>query len=201
MCQYPLFETVAIIDGKIQNIFYHQQRMNNAFIHYFKQDNNFALSEMINIPEEYQKGLVRCRIDYNTKECQVQFFHYIPKAIKTFQCVYVENFDYQFKYTDRLELEQLKQTVCDEIILVNNGFISDCSIGNLLFLKQGKWYSPNHYLLKGTQMSYLLDEQKISLVDIPVEALFDYEQIMVINALNPFDLKRAVPITSGQILR
>lgn len=201
MCQYPLFETIAIIDGKVQNIFYHQQRMNNAFRYYFKQENNFALSEMINIPEEYQKGLVRCRIDYNTKEYQVQFFHYIPKAIKTFQCVYVENFDYQFKYTDRLELEQLKQTACDEIILVNNGFISDCSIGNLLFLKQGKWYSPNHYLLKGTQLSYLLDEQKISLVDIPVEALFDYEQIMVINALNPFDLERAVSITSGQILR
>ncbi|MCT8736125.1 aminotransferase class IV, partial [Glaesserella parasuis] len=118
-----------------------------------------------------------------------------------FQCVYVENFDYQFKYTDRLELEQLKQTACDEIILVNNGFISDCSIGNLLFLKQGKWYSPNHYLLKGTQLSHLLDEQKISLVDIPVEALFDYDQIMVINALNPFDLQRAVSITSGHILR
>ncbi len=113
----------------------------------------------------------------------------------------MENFDYQFKYTDRLELEQLKQTACDEIILVNNGFISDCSIGNLLFLKQGKWYSPNHYLLKGTQLSYLLHEQKISLADIPVEALFDYEQIMVINALNPFDLQRAAPITSGHILR
>ncbi|MDO9795428.1 branched-chain amino acid aminotransferase, partial [Glaesserella parasuis] len=72
---------------------------------------------------------------------------------------------------------------------------------NLLFLKQGKWYSPNHYLLKGTQLSYLLDEQKISLIDIPVEALFDYEQIMVINALNPFDLQRAVPITSDRIFR
>ncbi|ATW43969.1 aminotransferase class IV family protein [Glaesserella parasuis] len=201
MCQYPLFETIAIIDGKVQNIFYHQQRMNNAFRYYFKQENNFVLSEIINIPEEYQKGLVRCRIDYNTKEYQVQFFHYVPKTIKTFQCVYVENFDYQFKYTDRLELEQLKQTACDEIILVNNGFISDCSIGNLLFLKQGKWYSPNHYLLKGTQLSHLLDEQKISLVDIPVEALFDYDQIMVINALNPFDLQRAVSITSGHILR
>ncbi|KDD79369.1 aminotransferase class IV family protein [Glaesserella parasuis] len=201
MCQYPLFETVAIIDGKIQNIFYHQQRMNNAFIYYFKHENSFELLDIIKVPEAYQKGLVRCRIDYNTKEHQVQFFHYIPKAIKNFQCVYVENFDYQFKYTDRVELDKLKQTAGDEIILVNNGFISDCSIGNLLFLKQGKWYSPNHYLLKGTQLSYLLDEQKISLIDIPVEALFDYEQIMVINALNPFDLQRAVPITSDRIFR
>ncbi|AGO15424.1 aminotransferase class IV family protein [Glaesserella parasuis] len=201
MCQYPLFETVAIIDGKIQNIFYHQQRMNNAFIYYFKHENSFELLDIIKVPEAYQKGLVRCRIDYNTKEYQVQFFHYIPKAIKNFQCVYVENFDYQFKYTDRVELDKLKQTAGDEIILVNNGFISDCSIGNLLFLKQGKWYSPNHYLLKGTQLSYLLDEQKISLIDIPVEALFDYEQIMVINALNPFDLQRAVPITSDRIFR
>ncbi|MDG6267042.1 aminotransferase class IV family protein [Glaesserella parasuis] len=201
MCQYPLFETVAIIDGKVQNIFYHQQRMNNAFIYYFKHENSFELLDIIKVPEAYQKGLVRCRIDYNTKEYQVQFFHYIPKAIKNFQCVYVENFDYQFKYTDRVELDKLKQTAGDEIILVNNGFISDCSIGNLLFLKQGKWYSPNHYLLKGTQLSYLLDEQKISLIDIPVEALFDYEQIMVINALNPFDLQRAVPITSDRIFR
>ncbi len=74
MCQYPLFETVAIIDGKIKNIFYHQQRMNNAFIYYFKYENIFELLDIIKVPKEYQNGLVRCRIDYNTKEYKIQFF-------------------------------------------------------------------------------------------------------------------------------
>ncbi len=35
MSQYPLFETLAIIDGKIQNLKYHQQRIDYAMKNYF----------------------------------------------------------------------------------------------------------------------------------------------------------------------
>lgn len=201
MYQYLLFETLAIIDGKIQNSFYHQQRMDNSFINYFKLNPKWDLLKIIDIPSEFRTGLVRCRIDYNQASYKINFYPYSPRQINTFQCVYIEDLDYRFKYCDRSKLEQLKTTNKDEVIIINNGFVSDCSIGNLLFLKQKIWYSPQHYLLKGTQLTRLVEEKKVYLAEIRAENLFDYEQIMVINALNPFNSVRAVPMTSAHVFR
>lgn len=201
MCQFPLFETISIVDGQVQNIQYHQQRLNNAMRHYFNQNKTFNLNKIIDIPYAFQQGKIRCRVDYNAKSYQVNFFHYQPKKISTFQCVYTENLDYTFKYSDRKRLDFPKVLQADEIIIINNGKVSDCSIGNLLFLKQNQWYSSRHFLLKGTQLSYLLDQSKVELADIAIQNIFDYEQIMMINALNPFDLARAIPISSATILR
>lgn len=200
MSQYPLFETMAVVDGKFRNIAFHQARVERTFQDYFKQNCTLFLNQMT-IPKDYTSGFYRCRIDYNEKEFELNFYTYTPPNIHYFQCVYTENLDYSFKYTDRKRLETLKNLQSDEVIIINNGFVSDCTIGNLLFLKNEKWYSPNHYLLKGTQLSSLLAEGTIELVDIRAEQLFDYEKIMLINALNPFDLQRAIPITSGSILR
>lgn len=200
MSQYPLFETIAVIDGKFQNLAFHQERVEKAFSDYFHQSCTFFLNQ-IDVPKLYSSGFYRCRIDYNEKTFEVHFYDYTPREIHQFQCVYTENLDYTFKYTDRKRLEILKNLKTDEVIIINNGFVSDCTIGNLLFLKKEKWYSSNHYLLKGTQLSRLLLEGKIELVDIRAEQLFDYEKVMMINALNPFNEERAISITSGSILR
>ena len=124
----------------------------------------------------------------------MKYFPYVPKAIRTFQCVYVEGLDYRFKYSDRQCLEKLKTESADEVIIINNGFVSDCTIGNLLFLKQNQWYSSTHFLLKGTQLSYLLAQNQVCLTEISVADLSSFEKVMMINALNPFDEKRAISV-------
>ena len=65
MSQFPVFETIAILDGIPQNLAFHQARMDNAIEKLFKQTSVFNLTEIIQVPERYQNGLVRCRIDYN----------------------------------------------------------------------------------------------------------------------------------------
>lgn len=202
MCQFPLFETLAVRDGKFQNLIFHQQRVNNAFQHFFRSKCILNLAE-IAIPIEFQQGFFRCRIDYSQSDFIVSFYPYQPRKIERFQLVYTDNLDYQFKYSDRKRLnfqEKLSPQLADEVIIINNGFVSDCSIGNLLFYKKGKWFSPQHYLLKGTQLSYLLDQNKVTLLPIKAEEIFSFEQIMLINALNPFDLTRAIPISASSIL-
>lgn len=199
MCQYPLFETLAVINGQFHHIEFHQQRVNNAFYHYFNTSPTLLLENIV-IPNAFKKGFFRCRIDYNAISFQIAFFPYTPKTLKTFQCVYTHALDYQFKYSDRKRLDLLKNNQTDEIIIINNGYVSDCTIGNLLFLQKGKWYSPQHYLLKGTQLSYLLSQQAVELINITPQGLFQFEKIMMINALNPFDLQRAVSITSDTLL-
>lgn len=199
MYHYPLFETLAIVDGNIQHIELHQQRIEYSFEHYFKTACSLFLKEM-HIPKEYQTGFFRCRIDYNSEQYSIKFFPYIPRKIVQFHCMETANLDYQFKYSDRKRLDMLNNYLPHEIIVINNGFVSDCTIGNLLFLKKNRWYSPTHYLLKGTQLTYLLMENKITLVPITKADIFNYEKIMIINALNPFNEQRAIPINKHTIL-
>lgn len=199
MCHYPLFETLAIVDGNIQHIELHQQRIKYSFEHYFKTTCSLFLKN-IYIPKEYQTGFFRCRIDYNSEKNTVNFFSYTPKKISKFHCIETKNLDYQFKYSNRKRLDTLNNYLSDEIIIINNDFVSDCTIGNLLFFKKNRWYSPTHYLLKGTQLTYLLMENKITLVPIKKLDIFNYEKIMMINALNPFNEQRAIPIDKHTIL-
>ncbi|QIM64835.1 aminotransferase class IV family protein [Frederiksenia canicola] len=200
MCQFPLFETLAVIDGQFQRLNYHQQRVNLAFEHFFKSETILDLTK-ITIPTAFKSGFFRCRIDYSAIAFDIKFYAYTPRKMTRFQCVYTEDLDYQFKYSDRKRLDFAKDLQIDEVIIINNGFVSDCTIGNLLFLKNEKWYSPQHYLLKGTQLTYLLDQQKVELMPIHIDDLFGYEKIMVINALNPFEPERAVSIDSSSVLR
>lgn len=194
MSQFPLFETLLIKDGIPQNIAYHQQRFNLACREFFKVDPFLNLIEVIIPPIMNCDEILRCRLDYNQSDYQVNFFTYKPKQITEFQVIETQQLDYQFKYRDRTFFQSLPTNEQREVIIVNNGKVSDCTIGNLLFLKQGKWFSPQDYLLKGTQLSRLLDEKQVELCEITPNNLTNFEQVMLINALNPFDPARAIPI-------
>lgn len=196
MCQFPLFETIAILDGKPQNLAYHQARFEQAMRDYFQVEPLWQLADLITVPKEYQQGLVRCRLDYNACDYRVQFFVYTPRKFSRLQCVYTENLDYRFKYADRKRLDSLKTLQSDEVIIINNGCVSDCTIGNLLFFKAGKWYSSCDYLLKGTQLSYLVDQGVVELVKIPVETISTYEKVMIVNALNSFKNGQIITISN-----
>lgn len=198
MCQFPLFETLAIIDGEIQNLAYHQARYSDACQNYLNSKAVLDFAQIIDVPMEYQQGLVRCKVEYSEKAYHVQFFPYSAKKIEFFSIAQCENLDYRFKYSDRSMFADLPMTDNSEVIIVNNGKVSDCTIGNLLFLKQGKWFSPQDYLLKGTQLSRLLDEKRVEFCEISLVNLRDFEQVMLINALNPFDPKRALSIQAVQ---
>ena len=121
----------------------------------------------------------------------ILFSIYQKREIKSYQAVYFDTLDYIFKYSNRENFDLIKIEK-DEAIIIQNGKVTDCRVGNLLFLKNNIWYSPKDYLLKGTQLSYLLSQNKIKLVEIKVEDLHQYEKIMMINAMNPFDESRAI---------
>lgn len=55
MCQYPLFETISVIDGQVQNLSYHQQRFKQAVNEFFGCEPDFCLAEILIVPAEFQK--------------------------------------------------------------------------------------------------------------------------------------------------
>lgn len=201
---FPLIETIAIRDGQIQNLAYHQRRYEQG-VQFLKSSSSYKfkqLAEVIDIPSEFLTGLVRCRVDYNADEMTVAFYPYQARKISSFKIVEQNDIDYRYKYADRNALNELvsQKQDCDDIIVIKNQYVTDSSIANLLFLKNGIWYTPHQPLLQGTQRAKLLDEQKITSQEISISQIFDYEKIMFINALNEFDEQRAIHITPKSIV-
>ena len=185
---FPLFETLCIENGKIQNIDLHQVRYERGLREYYGKSavKIFNLFSLIQLPEPLQNRLVRCRIDYNAKTTQIQYFEYHRKIYRTFQPVICDDIEYCLKYADRSLINTLlaQRGTCDEIIIIKNGKVTDCSIGNLIFRQGEKWYTPDTPLLRGTQREKLLQEGKIQESTIFQEDIVNFDEIKIINAMN-----------------
>lgn len=185
---FPLFETLAIEKGKIQNIEYHQTRYERSLRQYYGKSavKIFNLFELIQVSPHFQDQLVRCRIDYNAETIQIQYFEYQRKIYRTFQPIICDDIDYSLKYANRDLLNSLfaQRGNCDEIMIIKNGKVTDCSIGNLIFRQGNQWFTPDTPLLKGTQREKLLREGKITEATIYAKDIEKFDEIRLINAMN-----------------
>ena len=105
---------------------------------------------------------------------------------RAFQPVIYDDIEYSLKYSDRSLINTLfaQRGACDEIIIIKNGKVTDCSIGNLIFRQEKKWYTPDTPLLLGTQREKLLQEGKIQERTIFQEDIVNFDEIKIINAMN-----------------
>ena len=191
--EFPLFETLAIEQGNICNIELHQQRYKRSLqVFYGKQSavdfpHVFQLAEHIRVPLELTaEPLIRCRIDYNAEQIQCRYFPYQRKHYRTFKPVVCDYIDYGLKYADRTLLNELLEQKgdCDEIMIIKNGYVTDCTIGNLIFRQGTQWFTPDTPLLEGTQRAILLAQGRIKVRSILATDLSLFEEIRLINALN-----------------
>lgn len=190
MMDFPLFETLCIEQQQIKNCAYHQQRYERALLQFYGESavKIYDLSEIIHLQPEFLNltHLTRCRIDYNATTFQIQFFPYQRRKITTFQPVICDEIDYSLKFSDRTLLNHLleQRSDCDEIIIIKQGKVTDCSIGNLVFRQGEQWFTPDSPLLIGTQRTYLLAAGKIKEKTIFAEDIAQFDEIRVINAMN-----------------
>lgn len=185
---FPLFETLCIENGVVKNIALHQARYERSLRQFYGKStvNILNLLDLIRLPQSLKNQLVRCRIDYNAENIQVQYFEYQRKIYRTFQPVICDDIDYGLKYANRELINMLfaQRGNCDEIIIIKNGKVTDCSIGNLIFRKGEKWFTPDTPLLAGTQREKLLKEGKIQEMPIYQRDIEYFDEIRLINAMN-----------------
>ncbi|PVX31679.1 4-amino-4-deoxychorismate lyase [Pasteurella langaaensis DSM 22999] len=189
---FPLFETICIAQHQIQNIAYHQQRYENALRHFYGKsavkiyDFLAIIQQSADFPTELLSPVTRCRIAYNATDYQIQFFPYQPKLIQTFKPIVCDDIDYNFKISDRTLLNTLfaQRGDCDEIMIIKQGKVTDCSIGNLCFRRGERWFTPDSPLLAGTQRQALLEKGIIQEVPIFADDIEDFDEIRLINAMN-----------------
>lgn len=135
-------------------------------------------------------GLYRCRLTYNENQIDISYHTYTKRNISSLKVIHADDLEYSKKSVDRSELDRLYtlRENCEDILIVKNGFVTDTSIANIAFFKDGVWYTPTIPLLKGTTRERLLDNGSLVLKDIDIKELKDYTKIALLNAMIDFDI-------------
>ncbi len=187
MC--PLVESMKLKNGTIQNLEYHQSRMNSARSELFGNAGQINLKNEIQIPEDLKSGIFKIRVLYGQTLEKIEIEPYIFRIIQSLKIVHHESFEYHLKYTDRQILLELfaRREDCDDIIIVKSGSVSDSFAANLLFFDGKKWVTPTTPLLKGTKRQYLLDHGIITEKEIREDEIKSYQKVGLINAMIDFE--------------
>ena len=181
---YPFFETIRYVNGILENLSYHQARINRT-VSALGGERSIHLDK-IQLVHDSEKDIVyKIKCLYNLEGA-----YHIEKAVyhkKTIQTVSIHQAaleEYQYKYTNRNWLnEALKNAGTDEMIILQNNMIKDGNYANLVFFNGSEWHTPIHPLLLGTHRARLIDQNKIIEKDITISDLSSYTKLKFINAM------------------
>lgn len=192
---FPLLESLKLKNGMIQNLDYHQARLNRSLDELFPGAEKIDLNREILVPENCRWGIYKVRVLYGPTVEKIEFASYIFRTIKSLKVVRHESIDYHLKYSDRQILDELfaRRGNCDDIIIVKNGLVTDSFAANLLFLDGNRWLTPTSPLLKGTKRQLLLDRGIISEMEIREDDIRNFQKVGLINAMIDFDEMPVVP--------
>lgn len=187
MCQ--LVESIKLKDGNFLNLEYHQNRMNRSMVEWYPEAAVIPLASAISVPADCASGVYKVRVLYRETIEKIEITPYLFRSVKSLKIVHHETIDYHLKYTDRQILQELyaRRGICDDIIIVKNGLVTDSFAANLLFFDGKKWITPTTPLLKGTQRQFLLDRGIISEQEIREDEVKTYQKVGLINAMIDFD--------------
>jgi len=184
-------ETIKILNGKIYNIEWHNQRFNQTRFEIFEIDNPINLETYINPPPI---GLFRCRIVYAIDIISIEYIPYSPKISNSFKIVQ-SNIEYKYKYSNRDELNNLKDNANGyDIIIEKNGLLTDTTIANIAFFDGSEWITPKTPLLRGTIRTKLLNRGFLIQKDINSDDLKHFCNFALMNAMIGFQIQKNIII-------
>lgn len=184
-----LIESIQLLDGKLLNLFFHNQRFNHAREILFPHAPYQSLEDLIVIPQNVNQGVYKCRIVYQAQIQAISFQPYQARTVQSLKLIVHDQIDYSHKYEDRREIQDLFQQKgpANDILIVKQGQISDSSYANIIFFDGQKWLTPAYPLLAGTQRAKLLQDQKIIPEIIRPSDLKHFKYARLINAMLPME--------------
>ena len=193
---YPLFETLCVEQGKIQNAQYHELRFQSSYLEYFSQPPGFALLQGVELSDLDLSLKYKLKISYNasgTSWAITEYQNHLPQKLRL---VFDDTIAYALKFTDRDHLNSLyrQKEDCEDVLIVKNGLITDASYANILFRKGEEIVTPKKPLLPGTCRARLLANQSILTKDVHYTKLSDFDSFQLVNAMNDYDPKSWVSI-------
>jgi len=179
-------ETIKSVDGELFNMSYHQKRYESV-LDSLGIEKKEDLKEYLNPPPF---GIYRCRLVYTPDTINITYHEYKKKEISSLKLIFNNEIEYSNKSTCRDEIDALyeQRGDADDILIIKDLLVSDTSIANIAFYKNGDWLTPKQPLLKGTTRARLIDEGKIIESDIKVQDIRSFSKIALLNAMLDFDI-------------
>ncbi len=177
-------ETIRCEGGIAHHLSYHQYRL-NATLRKFALHAHYLLRDRISPPDD---RLYRCRCVYDAENFSCDYFPYTPKIIHTMGWIEDETIEYGAKYGDRTAFNDLlaRYRAYDEILIVQNGYLTDTTIANIALCVEGQWLTPHKPLLEGTTRKRLLEEGKLFTAPLTPNDLLKATKIALMNAMIGF---------------
>ena len=190
--QTLLLETLKIEDGVIHNLSYHQERCTRSRKKLYGSTDILQLENSIIAPSQ---GLYRCRVIYAHHIQSIEYIPYVPRNIDTLKIV-SSTLTYDLKYANRRMLDTLlhQHPEADDILIEQDGYLTDTSIANIAFYDGQTWYTPTQPLLHGTMRQKLLDDGFLQTKQIQKEDLTQYSQVALMNAMIGFKIIKDIRI-------
>ncbi len=192
-------ETLCVQSNLIDNVSYHDARFNETRKKLFHQTKFQSLEELISIPNNLESGRVyRCRVLYKENIEKIEFIPYEWKSIRKVKLVEIPgDFDYTYKWANRSFFSKIlsENAEADEVLMVKNGFITDCTIANVVLFDGKNWFTPSSPLSQGTRRAKLLSEKKIEIAEIKLDDLKNYDKLVLINTFRDLDETALIPVS------
>jgi 4-amino-4-deoxychorismate lyase len=198
MTETTFLESIKLKDGLYHNLNLHNQRVKETIKTYFGLRPVFDLSDVLptNVPPI---GLFKVRLIYTHEPLSITISPYVAKKIHTMKLIEANKLDYHHKFSDRSALDLLKaKSGSDDIIIVQNGLITDSSIANLVLENDHGLFTPAKCLLAGVKRTRLLASGLIQVKNIRIDELTQYRRVRLINAM--IDLEDEIGVMTSDIV-
>jgi len=192
-----LVETIRIADGVPANLTFHNDRMMRSRSDLFGLTARIDLAEILSVPEDANKGIFKCRVEYDEEIRKIEFLPYTLKQVSSLKLVDGGGISYGYKFTDRKMIADLmeRRGECDDILIIKNGMVTDTSYSNVVLSDhKGNWITPSAFLLPGTKRAFLLKSGMIREARVSVNDLKNFTQIRLINAMIGIDDTEGISI-------
>lgn len=186
---FQFIESICCLNRELRNIDLHQERFERTRSEVFPNAPFMSLEEAIVIPDDLDNEKYKVRVIYGKEIESIEFIPYQIKEISTIKLHKIGNeITYQYKYADRWFFDEyIKETGCDDLVLVRANYITDAIYSNLIFFNGIEWHTPTTSLLQGTMRESLLREGKIIEKNIKTRDLEKYYSFKRINAMMNFE--------------
>ena len=183
---YPVFESIAVINGAYQNLDAHNRRIYRTAQALWQQKKPLQFLETC-LPEPPKEGVFKCRFLYNATEHHTLFKPYTSRKLSRLILVEATDLLYDYKYTNRAGIDKHTHALLSnqDVILTQHGFIRDTSYANIACSRNGEWFTPETPLLQGTRRELGIRSGKLIPVPIHINDLRYFETITWFNAMLP----------------
>jgi len=193
---FPLFESICVENYQIKLSEFHQKRMDNSCLKLFNVKNKWSIKKIFESLKIESNQKYKLRINYSQSKYSISLKKYFKKKIRSLQCLELNDYSYDLKYTDRSVIDKNNKlkSLSDDILIIKNGFVTDSSYCNIVFFDGLSWVTPKFPLLKGVQRNFLLKNKKIFKKKIKVSDISKYKSFVLINSMTEFNTNDAVNI-------